>query len=220
MFHNEPMDEMQGEHWDRVYRTKAVDGVSWYLPRLELSLALLKMVGLDANSRVIDIGGGASTLVDDLLAFPVAAVDVLDLSAAALGVSRARLGAHADGVAWHVGDVATIELPAAAYSHWHDRAVLHFLDGDAARAYARQAARAIAPGGHAVIAGFSPEGPERCSGLPVVRRSPHDVAALLGDAFEMLYAQREEHATPGGARQAFAWTVLRRRDASSADPTS
>lgn len=202
----------RGEHWQGVYAGKASDAVSWYRPHLEVSLALLQAGGLSPASRVIDVGGGASTLVDDLLDRGAAAITVLDLSAAALAVSRERLGARATAVDWRVGDLLTEDLPAAGYDLWHDRAVLHFLvdPADAAR-YAVQAAHAVAPGGHAVIGGFAPDGPEKCSGLPVARRSAADVAALLGDAFTLVAERREVHDTPWGAPQAFAWALLRRR---------
>jgi SAM-dependent methyltransferase len=203
-------DETQ-PHWESVYRRRAADEVSWYRPHLDLSLELLRMHGLGAGSRVLDVGGGASTLVDDLLEAGVADVHVLDLSEAALAVARERLGGRAARVRWIVGDITNVALAPAAYTHWHDRAVLHFLTGEEqARAYAQQAARAIAPGGVAVIGGFAPDGPERCSGLMVARRSAEDIAALMGESFELIDSRHEVHRTPGGNEQAFAWAVLRR----------
>ena len=139
---------------------------------------------------MIDVGGGASTLVDDLLARGVMRVTVLDLSAQALAVARERLGARADAVAWLAADLLEAPLPEAGFDLWHDRAVLHFLvDADAAARYARQAAHAIAPGGHAVIGGFAPDGPERCSGLTVARRSADDIAARARKAAEAAVAE-------------------------------
>jgi SAM-dependent methyltransferase len=199
-------------HWEAVYRQRASDEVSWYRPHLDLSLELLHVHGLDAGSRVLDVGGGASTLVDDLLDVGVAAIHVLDLSEAALAVARQRLGARAAQVRWIVGDITKLALAPASCSHWHDRAVLHFLTGEQqAPAYAQQAERAIASGGVAVIGGFAPEGPERCSGLTVARRSPDDIAALMGEAFALIDSRHEVHRTPGGSEQAFAWAVLRQR---------
>lgn len=195
------------EHWEKVYRDKSAEAVSWYRPHLEVSLALLDEAGLAPSSRVIDVGGGASTLVDDLVARGVGAISVLDLSAAALDVARQRVASPA--VQWLVGDITGIAVPAGGFTHWHDRAVLHFLP-DAA-AYARQAAHAVAPGGFAVIGGFAPDGPERCSGLPVTRRSAADIAAALGPAFELLDTRRERHRTPWGSEQAFEYALLRRR---------
>jgi len=197
------------EHWDRVYRENAVDAVSWYRPRLDSSLALLERCGLGADSRVLDAGGGASTLAAALAARGVAEVTVVDLSEAALAQAHAR--APAAAVRWLCADLLEAELSPAHYTHWHDRAVLHFLaDPAAVAAYARQAARVLQAGGHAVIGGFAPDGPERCSGLPVMRRSPEDIAAALGPAFRLVDQQREVHLTPAGREQRFAWAVLRR----------
>jgi len=198
------------EHWQDVYQRKPADGVSWFAPRLETSLALLERAGLGPASRVIDVGGGASTLVDDLLARGVGAITVLDLSDAALAVSRRRLGESAARVNWLAGDVRSAALDEGAFDLWHDRAVLHFLDDAAAAGYVRQARRALAPGGRLVIGGFAPDGPERCSGLDVTRRSPGALAALFGEGFELLESRRENHRTPGGQDQAFAWAVLAR----------
>jgi len=199
------------EHWQDVYRRKPADGVSWFAPRLHTSLGLLGRAGLGPASRVIDVGGGASTLVDDLLALGVADITVLDLSQAALDVARSRLGERAGAVRWLAGDVRTAALGEACFDLWHDRAVLHFLTDPAdAAAYARQAARALAPGGRMVIGGFAPGGPERCSGLPVARRAPREVAALFGDGFVLLDSQYDLHRTPGGSDQAFAWALLSR----------
>lgn len=203
------MDE--AAHWERVYREKTAQAVSWYRPRLEVSLALLRQSGLDAGSRVIDIGGGASTLVDDLLRLGVAAVTVLDLSTEALAVARSRLGERAARVQWMASDLIQATLPRAGFSHWHDRAVLHFLTtAEAVAAYVTQASHAVMPGGHAVIGGFAPDGPDRCSGLPVARRDAQDIAALMAPAFELVDVQREMHRTPWNSEQAFAYALLRR----------
>ncbi|MDY0021626.1 class I SAM-dependent methyltransferase [Arenimonas caeni] len=205
-------DPTTREHWQDVYRRKPADGVSWYAPHLDTSLALLARAGLGPASRVIDVGGGASTLVDDLLARGVASVTVLDLSDAALAVARQRLGEVAARVHWLADDVRSAPLGEGAFDLWHDRAVLHFLTDPAdADVYVRQARRALAPGGRLVIGGFAPDGPERCSGLEVARRSSEDIAALFGDGFELLDSRREIHHTPGGSDQAFAWTVLARQ---------
>jgi SAM-dependent methyltransferase len=208
------MDAQPGspqEHWQAVYLDKAADRVSWYRPHLDQSLALLRQAGLGAGSRVVDVGGGASTLVDDLLAAGVRDITVLDLSAQALATARERLGTTADRVDWIVGDLLDMPLPHARFDLWHDRAVSHFISDDAmSDAYARQAAHAIAPGGHAIIAGFAPGGPHRCSGLPVVQRSAEDIARLLGARFTLVGAREERHVTPGGSVQAFGYAVLRR----------
>lgn len=207
-----PPPEPAQAHWENVYRSRPADAVSWFRPHLDLSLALLQQAGLEPGSRLIDIGGGASTLVDDLLARGLQDITVLDLSPAALAVARERLGPRAAAVRWLAADVLDAPLPAAGYDLWHDRAVLHFLtDAAAAARYAGQAARAIRRGGHAVIGGFAPDGPERCSGLAVARRSPGDIAALMGPDFELRDQVLETHTTPGGNEQRFAWALLRRR---------
>ena len=199
-------------HWESVYLSKPADRVSWFRAHLEVSLELLGRAGLAHDSRIIDVGGGASTLVDDLLRRCIASITVLDLSAASMAVARARLGEQASRVAWLPGDITRVPLSAGAYTHWHDRAVLHFLtNDDDVRAYSAQAARAIAPGGHAVIAGFAPDGPLQCSGLPVARRSAQDIATALGPHFVLLESQREIHRTPTGSDQAFAYALLQRR---------
>jgi len=198
------------EHWNRVYSTKAADSVSWYRPRLEVSLGLLELAGLAPGMRVIDVGGGASTLVDDLLDRGVEDVSVLDIAAEGLAVAKRRLGERGRTVRWLATDLLLAELPADAFDLWHDRAVLHFLTepSDAAR-YADQASRAVRKDGHAVIAGFAPDGPERCSGLPVARRSAGEIAGVLGSSWTLVEQRAEQHATPGGTLQSFVYALLR-----------
>ena len=198
-------------HWQNVYRTKRADSVSWYQPHLRLSLQLLMEAGLTASSRLIDVGGGASTLVDDLLERGLCDVSVLDVSDEALSLARRRLGERGKLVRWYVGDVLELALPPEGFDFWHDRAVLHFLSDpeDAAR-YVRIAARTLTAGGHAVIAGFAPEGPERCSGLEVARRSAEDIAALFAPAFTLVQQRTERHRTPSGLEQSFVYALLQR----------
>ena len=200
------------EHWQTVYRIRAADAVSWFRPHLDVSLELLARAGMHADSRVIDVGGGAATLVDDLLARGLRHVSVLDVSEQALAIARDRLGPRSQQVTWYAGDLLRVHLPAAGFDLWHDRAVLHFLTdpADAAR-YTAIAADAVTDGGHAVIAGFAPDGPEWCSGLPVVRRSPEEIAALMAPAFELVESRNERHVTPAGDTQSFAYALLRRR---------
>jgi len=198
------------DHWEQVYRTKAPDGVSWYAPHATVSLALMHQAGLGPASAVIDVGGGASTLVDDLLAEGVGALTVLDLSEAALAVSQARLGPRAEGVQWLAADITDVALPAQAYDIWHDRAVFHFMTTPPARnAYLRALRAALRSGGHVVIATFAEDGPERCSGLPVTRYSVPALAAILGDDFTLLAHQRALHPTPFGTEQAFNHALFR-----------
>ena len=199
-------------HWQNVYRTKRADSVSWYQPHLRLSLQLLMEAGLTASSRLIDVGGGASTLVDDLLERGLCNVSVLDVSDEALSLARRRLGERGKLVRWYVRDVLELALPPEGFDFWHDRAVLHFLSDpqDAAR-YVQIAARTLTAGGHAVIAGFAPEGPERCSGLQVARRSAEDIAALFAPAFTLVQQRTERHRTPSGLEQSFVYALLQRR---------
>jgi len=198
-------------HWDNAYRTKWTDQVSWYRAHLDVSFELLVEAGLGPRSRVVDIGGGASTLVDDLLDFGVQSITVVDLSPASLEIARQRLGARAARVDWLVADVTALNLREGSFDLWHDRAALHFLTApEAAQAYVQTATRTIAPGGHAVIGCFAADGPERCSGLPVVRRDPADIAALFGESFALVESRREVHSTPGGVQQCFAYALLRK----------
>lgn len=198
-------------HWDAVYRAKQAEQLSWFRPRLDVSLELLELAGLTNVSRVIDVGAGASTLVDHLLLRGVESIIAVDLSAAALQATRNRLSDRAAKVRWIVGDVTKLDLPASSVDIWHDRAALHFLtDPTEAVAYVRVAANAIASDGYAVIGGFASDGPEQCSGLPVVRRDPSQIAELLSEHFTMIEARRETHATPGGSAQRFAYALLRR----------
>lgn len=199
-------------HWEDVYRRKDAHSVSWYRPHLEVSLHLLRETGLNPRSRLVDVGGGASTLVDDLLNLGLGDVTVLDFSVEALNVAKKRLGDRANSVHWLSGDLLAADFPEGRFDFWHDRAVLHFLTSeDDTRRYAEQAAHAVVPGGYAVIGGFAPDGPERCSGLPVARRSAIDVATLLAPDFELLTDRSELHRTPGEANQLFAYALLQRR---------
>jgi SAM-dependent methyltransferase len=209
---NPPRSNGRMSDWNTAYREKGAATVSWYRPHLDVSLRLLDKAGLTPQTRVIDAGAGASTLVDDLLDRGVRAITLLDLSSEALGIARARLGARAASIRFIVGDVTTAELATAAFDIWHDRAVLHFLLGaDDVSAYVRQATRALADGGHAIIGGFAADGPLRCSGRDVARREPEDIAALFGERFELIDAAHESHVTPAGATQRFAYALLRKR---------
>lgn len=199
------------EHWDEVYRSKSPDSVSWYRPRLEQSLAWIDRCGLDRRAHVVDVGGGASTLVDDLLARGFERISVADISAEALAHIRARLGDAAPSVQWVVGDATTSLFDEDSVHLWHDRAVFHFLTEPARRdAYIEELRRAVRPGGLVIIATFGPNGPEHCSGLPVRRYTSSEIAAALGPGFELVEQADEEHTTPSGAAQAFAYALCRR----------
>ncbi len=194
------------EHWERVYQTKPVTGVSWFQEHAIRSLEIIRSIGASADSRIIDVGGGASTLVDDLLHSGFQNLQVLDLSASALDVARARLGAKSQQVQWTVGDICQVDLPAQAFDIWHDRAVFHFLTNPSDRnAYVRQVMRAVKPGGHVIVATFAPDGPEQCSGLPVARYAPDELHGEFGPAFELLEHASEAHTTPWGTLQHFVY---------------
>jgi len=205
------VNDKDRKHWQAVYASNDAQAVSWYRAHLDVSLRMLENAGLDTHSRVVDIGGGASTLVDDLLDRGVGGICVLDLSDAALAIARQRLGARAATVDWRVGDVTRAQWPDACFDFWHDRAVMHFLSADAdLRAYLSAATSALRIGGHIVVGGFARDGPQICSGLPVARREPEALAALFGEAFQLVDQAHELHSTPLGRPQHFAYATLRR----------
>jgi SAM-dependent methyltransferase len=193
-------------HWERVYTTRPAREVSWYQPHADQSLELIRSVASGNPCRVIDVGGGASTLVDDLLALGAFDVSVLDISETALQVARDRLGRLQQQVHWLAGDIESIDLPRAAYDVWHDRAVFHFMTTAEQRAaYVAQVRRAVRPGGHVIVAAFGPDGPLQCSGLPVMRYSPGELHDEFGGAFELVEHNTEAHRTPAGRLQQFVY---------------
>lgn len=197
-------------HWENVYSTKAETAVSWFQETPVPSLELLERLGAKKASGIIDIGGGESRLVDHLLARGFADITVLDLSAAALAASRARLGDKADKVKWLAADATEWE-PTEAYDIWHDRAAFHFLtDASAQDAYLRRLRQALRPGGHVIFGTFALDGPEKCSGLAVCRHSSESLAALLGRDFVLIDSRRHEHATPSRSVQKFQFSAFRR----------
>ena len=197
-------------HWETVYRKRKPEEVSWYRPHLELSLDLIGVAAPKPDAHIIDVGGGESTLVDDLLARGYRRLSVLDVSQTALDVTRARLGAKADAVDWLCGDVTTFEFAEHAYDVWHDRAVFHFLvDATDRAAYVRQVTRAVKPGGHVIVAAFGPQGPTRCSGLDVVRYDPDALHDEFGARFQLVKHVDELHQTPQGAIQQFVYCYCR-----------
>jgi SAM-dependent methyltransferase len=198
------------EHWDTVYKTKGADHVSWFKPHLDRSLAFLETASVSRAGGVIDVGGGASTFVDDLLERGYTNITVLDLSRAALDAARGRLGDRASLVQWICADVTDIELPVGAYDFWHDRAVFHFLRDPLARGrYVAAVRRSLKPGGHIVVATFGPHGPEKCSGLEVMRFTPEALHAEFGSEFARLASATERHTTPWGAEQEFVYCYCR-----------
>jgi SAM-dependent methyltransferase len=200
-------------HWENVYETKPPDGVSWFQRHAERSLALIRQSGVPGHGRVIDIGGGASTLVDDLLAQHYEQLTVLDLAGTALATARHRLGPLAEKVHWIEADITKCELPENAFDLWHDRAVFHFLTEPAARAaYVRSVLLAVKPGGYVIVATFAEDGPTRCSGLPVARYHPDELHAEFGAPFTLLRHEKESHLTPAGAVQSFLYCFCRRNE--------
>lgn len=193
------------QHWEGVYSTKATDEVSWYQPHAVSSLRLIAGC-TDPSAHIIDVGGGASVLVDDLLDAGYRNLTVLDLAESALATSRARLGTRAQAVQWIAADVTRAELPAARYDVWHDRAVFHFLTDPVDRArYVTQVLASVKPGGHVIVAAFGPGGPLQCSGLDVVRYAPDSLHAEFGAPFRLLGHETEIHHTPAGGEQEFVY---------------
>lgn len=198
----------KSDHWERIYTEKDHQAVSWYRPHLDRSLELFEAAGVSTDARIIDVGGGASTLVDDLLDRGFENLTVVDLSSAALEVSKARLGPRAERVRWVVGDATELDLGCDTFDVWHDRAVFHFLtDDQQRRAYVERACCALATGGHMILATFAPDGPERCSGLPVVRYTPAALRAELGEAYQLVAEASDQHDTPFGTTQSFTYCL-------------
>ncbi len=203
------MTAERSDHWDDVYAAKTETEVSWFQETPAPSLDLLAFVGATPRSAILDVGGGASRLVDHLLARRYADVTVLDLSATALAAAQARLGEAAQRAAWIAADV-TAWTPSRAYDVWHDRAAFHFLVDPADQAaYRLRLRQALRRGGGAIVGAFALDGPERCSGLPVKRWDAAGLAAFLGPDFALIDARRHEHVTPRGPAQRFQFAAFR-----------
>lgn len=203
---------MTGNHWETVYRRSREDEVSWFQKIPDTSLRMIEALDLDPDARILDVGGGASRLADGLLNAGYRHITVLDITEQALQQSRARLGERAPCVEWIAADITTFQ-PDTTWDVWHDRAVFHFLVTEEARAgYRRTLERALRPGGHVIIATFGPQGPEKCSGLPVVRYDPESLVAALGADFTLCHTELEQHATPAGHQQEFLYCWLQRED--------
>jgi SAM-dependent methyltransferase len=204
------MNSPEQKLWESVYSQKAPDEVSWYRSHLDESLRFLNSAQLEPSASIIDVGGGASSFVDDVLERGYSNVTVLDLSATALEAARERLGARASGIQWVCADVTLADLPENAYDFWHDRAVFHFLVDPAARTrYVDTLRKAVKSGGHVVIATFGPNGPRKCSGLDVVRYTAEALHSELGDDFEKIAESTEIHKTPWGSDQEFVYCYCR-----------
>lgn len=197
-------------HWEKIYKEKAPDAVSWYRAHLETSLALIEKAAASRSASIIDVGGGESTLVDDLLARGYQNITVLDISQTAIDANKQRLAKASDLVHWLVADMTKIELDPWAYDVWHDRAVFHFLTSDSDRvAYVRQIARGVRHGGHVIVSTFGPEGPTKCSGLNVVRYDAESLHREFGVHFRLLESSKELHETPFGTVQQFLYCYCR-----------
>ena len=200
-------------HWEKVYETKPANTVSWYQEHAEHSLRLIRETGVPLTASIIDVGGGASTLVDDLLEAGYHSLTVLDLSGAALAAAQKRLGSQAKSVRWLEANITNVEFPAHAYDVWHDRAVFHFLISAADRlAYVEAVLRAVKPGGHVIVATFAEDGPTQCSGLPVMRYSAGELHTEFGSPFTLLRHEKEEHHTPTGNIQKFVYCYCRKEN--------
>ncbi|MGA8613387.1 MAG: class I SAM-dependent methyltransferase [Xanthobacteraceae bacterium] len=197
-------------HWENVYQTKAEREVSWFEENPAVSLELIHATGVTAAASIVDIGGGASRLVDALLDASFGFVTVLDVSEHALAVAQARLGSRSAMAKWIAADV-TAWRPSETYDVWHDRAAFHFLTDDRDRAaYAERVAQAVRRGGHVIIGTFAPDGPERCSGLLVLRHDAASLGAVLGSSFSLVESRNYTHPTPMGTSQRFQFSRFRR----------
>jgi SAM-dependent methyltransferase len=197
-------------HWEKIYLEKAPDAVSWYRAHLETSLALIEQVAPERAASIIDVGGGESTLVDDLLSRGYEDITVLDISQTAIDANKKRLGQASDRVHFLVADITQVDLKPSTYDVWHDRAVFHFLIAIQDRvAYVRQVARAVTRGGHVIVSTFGPEGPKRCSGLDVVRYDAESLHKEFGTHFRLLGSSKELHRTPFGTIQQFLYCYCR-----------
>jgi SAM-dependent methyltransferase len=200
------------DHWEKVWTTKAPDVVSWFQDDPSPSLEMIKAAGLRRDAAIVDVGGGASLLVDRLLEQGYVHVAVLDVSGAALRVAAERLGPMGDDVTWIESDITSWEPVPRLFDLWHDRAVLHFLTDPAEQqVYVQVLKRALGPEATVILATFAPDGPEKCSGLTVCRHDGASLSALLGADFHLLEEQRQVHTTPGGSAQNFVWCRFIRR---------
>lgn len=196
----------QKTHWEKVYQTKAPDAVSWYRPHLEKSLELIRKANTDLSASVIDVGGGESTLIGDLLEIGYSNVSILDISETAIDVSKQRLGDKAALVTWIAANITQVELPSQHYDVWHDRAVFHFLTSPEERIeYVHQVAKAVKPRGHVIVATFGPQGPEKCSGLTTMRYDANSLHDEFGVKFKLVESATEMHNTPFGNTQQFLY---------------
>ena len=199
-------------YWEKIYSTKALDQVSWYQVRPDISLDLIQSTGVSKTAQIIDVGAGASTLVDYLLEDGFQHISVLDISSTALARAKTRLGMRADQVTWIEADITEVTLPPAQYDVWHDRAVFHFLtDAEERQSYVATVRRSLKPGGHIIVASFALDGPQQCSGLNVVDYSPENLHGEFGNDFDLVESRQESHQTPFNTQQNFIYCYCRKR---------
>lgn len=199
------------DHWEKVYSTKAASDVSWFQPHAELSLKIIRNTGVAKTAAIIDVGGGASTLVDDLLDEGFSKLTVLDLSAAALATAQTRLAARAANVNWREANILQAEFANHSIDVWHDRAVFHFLTNETERQqYVHKVMQAVKPGGFVIVATFAEDGPTKCSGLPVMRYSANELHSEFGAPFQLLGHEQEAHQTPAGQIQKFVYCFCKK----------
>ncbi len=207
------------EHWEKVYQTNEPNDVSWFQTRPATSLKLIEATGVSRNADIIDVGGGASVLVDFLLDAGFTHLAVLDISAAALAQAQKRLGGRVGRVQWLNADVTAFDPP-HRFALWHDRAVFHFLtDQNDRRKYVGWLNRAISPGGHVIIGTFAIDGPRKCSGLEVVRYDSRLICAELGESFQLVEQADETHTTPWETKQKFSYFRFARKGAQQGSAT-
>lgn len=199
------------EHWEKVYSTKAITEVSWFQEHAALSLRLIRESKVPLSASIIDVGGGASTLTDDLLDYGFNNLTVLDLSGSALAAAQLRLAKRAGIVKWLETNILDANLLPHQYDVWHDRAVFHFLTTPEERlVYVQKVLSSVKPGGIVIVSTFAEDGPTKCSGLPVMRYSATELHSQFGRPFELISHEREEHHTPGGNEQKFVYCMCRK----------
>lgn len=200
------------EHWEQVYRARPSNEMSWFEASADVSLKLMRACQPSPDTPLIDVGAGASVLVDQLLAEGLRNITLLDVSGAALAKTRDRLGTDAKRVRWIENDILEQDFDSESFAIWHDRAVFHFLTDEARRhAYTKAASRSIMPGGHLIIATFAEDGPQRCSGLDVRRYSLHELQTDFGDTFDLIESLKITHTTPTGKPQQFNYLLLQKK---------
>lgn len=198
------------QHWDRIYSTKAPDAVSWFRPHLEISIGLIERAAPDRSASIVDVGGGESTLVDDLLERGYRNLTVLDISRAALEVAQTRLGSSAEQIRWLAADITQPSVLPGLYDVWHDRAVFHFLTERKDRvAYVQNVMASVRRGGHVIVSTFGPAGPVTCSGLSVMRYDAESLHDEFGARFRLIESSQELHTTPFGTTQQFLYCYCR-----------